>query len=94
MLKNAIKPITKILKKLKKKSKKYKPRDRFELRELILNPNINLYDIDVSKVRNMKGVFVACKRDSYEGIETWDVSRVYSMESMFCNSNFNGDISN
>ncbi|WP_300711667.1 BspA family leucine-rich repeat surface protein [uncultured Brachyspira sp.] len=81
--------------------KKYKPKNKIELRSLIENNNIYLEDIDTSFITDMSMLFekpnFACFEGSYNeyenynirtdfsGIEKWDTSNVKSMKSMFHN---------
>lgn len=54
-------------------------------------PFVDLNDIDVSEVTNMRGLF---KDVDFRGdISKWDTSHVTDMSMMFENSTFNGDIS-
>lgn len=80
--------------------KKYRPKSRLELRKLILNEEVELYEIDTSKITDMSHLFEPTLRGGeqsrffYNGIETWDVSNVTDMSFMFCYArNFNEDIS-
>ena len=85
---------------IKKKSKKYKyfPQSKLELREIIekrINDEgneVDLNDIDVSKITDMEGLF--WKTDFNGDISMWDVSNVTDMYGMFYNcKNFNQGIS-
>lgn len=70
--------------------KKYKPKDRFELKDLIRDENIYLGDIDVSEITDMSNLFYNSNRKDFMGIETWDTSKVENMKYMFCGcENFN-----
>jgi len=78
---------------------KYKPKDMYELRKILkerLNKdqNANLNDIDVSRIKDMAGLFYQLNPHNIK-IDEWDVSNVTDMESMFyyCD-NFNCDLSN
>ena len=54
----------------------------------------DLNDIDVSKAKDMSGLFSADVLKDFNGdISGWDVSRVTDMRYMFNGSRFNGDIS-
>ena len=68
--------------------------DTDQLKYLIKNLNIykiSLNWLDVSKIKNMRGVF---SNSQFTGdISKWDVSKVEDMSSMFEDSQFNGDIS-
>ena len=73
---------------------KYHPSTRDELKELVDDKNINLGEIDVSKITDMSKLFYYSFRSEYSGIENWDVSNVTDMEEMFYQvDNFNADIS-
>src|SRR5574344_35588 len=81
--------------------KKYRPKSRLELRKLILNEEVELGEIDTSKITDMSHLFEPTLRGGdqarffYNGIETWDVSNVTDMSFMFCYArNFNEDITN
>ena len=78
---------------------RYHPVKRKELDELVEDENVPLENIDVSRITDMHKLF--CKtngmnRKDFSGIETWDVSHVIDMCSMFsitCISMHNIDIS-
>lgn len=80
--------------------KKYHPKSKIELRRLILDEEVELGEIDTSKITDMSHLFEPTlsggdqARFFYEGIESWDVSNVTDMSYMFCYArNFNADIS-
>ena len=80
--------------------KKYHPKTKIELRKLILDEEIELSEIDTSKITDMSHLFEPTlssgeqARFFFEGIEDWDVSNVTDMSYMFCYArNFNADIS-
>ncbi len=79
--------------------KKYRPKTKQDLRKLILNEEIELADIDTSKITDMSHLFEPTLRGGeqarffFDGIETWDVSNVTDMSYMFCYArNFNENI--
>ncbi|MGN1281921.1 MAG: BspA family leucine-rich repeat surface protein [Succinivibrio sp.] len=79
--------------------KKHCPKSKLELRKLILNEEIELSDIDTSRITDMSHLFEPTLRGGdqarffFDGIETWDVSHVTDMSYMFCYAkNFNQDI--
>lgn len=85
------------------KKKKYFPTDKKELLDLVnkrINNaikkhhyDINLNDIDTSKITDMTYLF-ATKEDIQKlDISEWDVSNVTNMTCMFMGSEFGGDIS-
>ena len=85
------------------KKKKYFPTDKKELLDLVnkrINNavkkhhyDINLNDIDTSKITDMAYLF-ATKEDIQKlDISEWDVSNVIDMTCMFMGSEFGGDIS-
>lgn len=76
--------------------KKYRPKTKQDLRKLILNEEIELADIDTSRITDMSHLFEPTLRGGdqsrffFDGIETWDVSNVTDMSYMFCYAkNFN-----
>jgi len=80
--------------------KKYRPKSKIELRKLILDEDVELGEIDTSKITDMSHLFEPTLRSGeqarffYDGIESWDVSNVTDMSFMFCYArNFNEDIS-
>ena len=83
---------------IKKNKYKYFPQTKTELREIILKRvkeegnEVDLNDIDVSKITDMSNLF---EFSNFNGdISNWDVSNVTNMRDMFydCTS-FNQDIS-
>ena len=82
----------------KSNSYKYFPKDKNELKDIILQRieaegnEVDLNDIDVSKITDMSYLFE--ETDFNGDISEWDVSNVISMYAMFweCKS-FNQDIS-
>ena len=70
--------------------RKYRPTTKQELRKLILNEDIELAQINTSKITDMSHLFEPRletgeqARFFYDGIETWDVSNVTNMSFMFC----------
>lgn len=64
------------------------PKNRAELKKLIKDKNIYLGDIDVSKITNFKDLFKNSRRRNFGGMETWDVSKVTTMESCFEEAEF------
>ena len=77
-----------------KKTYKYSPKTKEELKELVDNESISLGDINTSKITDMSGLFKESTRGNYTGIENWDVSNVTDMSAMFYGATkFNGDIS-
>ena len=87
--------------KIKKSKYKYFPENKIELKKLIKERvknegnNVNLNDIDTSKIHNMESLFYSEALKDFNGdISEWDVSNVVSMNHMFygCH-NFNCDLS-
>ena len=75
-------------------TKKFQPKTRDELKELVTDETIYLGDIDTSLITYMKELFSFSKREDFSGIETWDVSHVKNMSWMFYGAKFfNHDIS-
>lgn len=74
-------------KKIEFSANKYRPKRKWELKLLVLDENIKLDSIDTSKITDMSDLFgnlYGKKRKDFSGIETWNVSNVENMESMFC----------
>ncbi|MEI0494829.1 BspA family leucine-rich repeat surface protein [Brachyspira intermedia] len=72
---------------------KYKPKYKFGLLDYIKDENINLSDIDTSNIIDMSYLFEDSKRKNFDGIETWNVSKVIYMSEMFSNTKyFNCDL--
>ncbi|MCW1355784.1 BspA family leucine-rich repeat surface protein [Campylobacter jejuni] len=71
------------------------PETKAELILLIRNFDISLKDIDTSNITDMSELFKNSLRRDFVGIETWNVSNVKTMRSMFqgCQE-FDRDISN
>ena len=65
------------------KMKKFKPKNRHELLELVKNNSIYLGDICTSAITDMGNLFLRAKRKNFSGIEYWDTSNVITMEGMF-----------
>lgn len=72
---------------------KYKPNTKEALILLVHNNKIDLSDIDTSEITDMSALFMGSKRSDFSGIESWDVSNVKDMSSMFQDAeNFNKNI--
>lgn len=55
---------------------------------------MDLSAVNISKITDMSELFLDSNRTMFYGIDTWDVSHVINMASMFSGAvNFNGDIS-
>ena len=87
-----------VIKKNKATKYNYFPQSKLELREIIEKRikdegnEVDLNNIDVSKIIDMEGLF--WKTDFNGDISNWDVSNVADMYGMFYNcKNFNQDIS-
>ena len=88
-----------IIKRNKKANYKYFPETKEELKEIIEKRikdegnEVDLNDIDVSKITDMSSLF---EYSDFNGnISNWDVSNVTNMKYMFYGcKNFNSDISN
>ena len=63
--------------------KKFFPKNRYELKELVKNQSIYLGDICTSAITDMGNLFLRAKRKNFSGIESWDTSNVITMEDMF-----------
>lgn len=62
---------------------KYFPETRYELRKLVCNESIKLWEIDTSKITDMHNLFYQSERKDFTGIEDWNVSNVKDMSHMF-----------
>ena len=72
---------------------KYKPQTKEELKKLTDDESICLSDIDTSNITNMSELFRNSERKNFEGIETWNTSKVTDMSLMFNNAQyFNNDL--
>lgn len=72
---------------------KYKPNTKEALILLVNNNRVKLGNIDTSKITDMSALFMESKRSDFSGIESWDVSNVKDMSSMFQDAeNFNKNI--
>ena len=72
---------------------KYKPQTKEELKKLTDDESICLSDIDTSNITNMSELFRNSERKNFEGIETWNTSKVTDMSLMFNNAiYFNNDL--
>lgn len=79
---------------LKNKDNKYVPQTNLDLKMLANDKNINLANIDISKVEDCSSIFENSIRRDFSGIETWNTRNVTNMEKMFANAvYFNADIS-
>ncbi|WP_300377866.1 BspA family leucine-rich repeat surface protein, partial [Brachyspira sp.] len=60
-----------------------RPKNLEQLRELLEDENIPLRNIDTSSITDMSYLFLRSIRRNFDGIETWDTSKVVYMTSMF-----------
>lgn len=73
---------------------KYRPNTLEELKELVNDPEVKLYEIDTTHVLSFNGLFENSTRTDWEGIEKWNVSNVTDFRNCFRNcQTFNEDIS-
>ena len=73
--------------------KKYAPNNKKELFRFLDNPNINLGEINTSKITDMSELFLNSTRQDFSGIESWNTENVTSMRAMFFGAiNFNVNI--
>ncbi|TSA86603.1 BspA family leucine-rich repeat surface protein [Helicobacter mehlei] len=63
-------------------AKKYCPQSKEELKALVADESVHLGEIDIGGLTDLSEVFQHSHRESYEGLETWDVSQVTNMEKM------------
>ena len=70
---------------LQKINGKYQP-DNKQLKMLVRYDEVNLGEIDTSKITNMKDLFAKSKRRDFSGIESWDTSKVTTFMSCFENA--------
>lgn len=91
------------LRKPANKLKKFQPKTKEELQELVDDIfNVNLGDIDTSLITDMSYLFSninpkikLLSRTDFSGIENWDVSNVTNMNDMFYGAtNFNQPLDN
>ena len=74
--------------------KKFRPTTKRELQALVEKLEINLGDIDTSKITDMSHLFFDSKRTDFTGIEKWNTNNVTDMCYMFHGAiKFNQDIS-
>ena len=62
---------------------KYTPKTFQELKWLVDDESVYLGDIDTSLMTDMSYMFVKVSRKDFSGIESWDVSNVVNMSTMF-----------
>lgn len=75
-------------------SHKFYPTTNKELRALCSDESVHLGDIDTSFITDMSCIFKDSTRNDFNGIETWDTSKVTDMRDMFAWAfTFNADIS-
>ncbi|WP_104641389.1 BspA family leucine-rich repeat surface protein [Helicobacter bizzozeronii] len=78
-----------------KMAKKYCPQSKEELKKLVADESVHLGEIDIGGLTDLSEVFAHSNRENFEGIETWDVSQVTNMQSMFAYcSTFNQSLNN
>ena len=78
---------------IKNSNDKYVPNNQ-QLKSLVCYDEINLGDIDTSKITNMKDLFKNSTRQDFSGIDKWNVDSVTTFMGMFEGAeNFNEDIS-
>ncbi|BEG57293.1 hypothetical protein NHP21005_09810 [Helicobacter sp. NHP21005] len=76
--------------KTQNRERKYFPKSKEELQKLVENKKIHLAEIDIGDLTDLSRLFYRPERKNFKGLETWDVSKVTNMESMFYEcENFN-----
>lgn len=63
--------------------KLYKPKNRYELKELLKDETIKLDNIDVSLIKNLSYIFKGTNRKDFEGIESWNVPQTVLQYNTF-----------
>ena len=73
---------------------KYRPDTLEELKKLVDNPEVKLYEIDTTKIFSLNSLFKDSTRTDWTGIEKWNVSNVTDFRNCFKNcQTFNADLS-
>lgn len=62
---------------------KYHPKTRKQLRKLVSDESVKLWEIDTSKITDMHNLFYQSGRKDFTGIENWNVSKVKDMSGIF-----------
>ena len=63
--------------------KLYKPKNRYELKELLKDETIKLDTIDVSLIKNLSYIFKGTNRKDFNGIESWNVPQTVLQYNTF-----------
>ena len=83
-----VKPVTKV------DPIKYRPDTLEELKKLVDNPEVKLYEIDTTKIFSLNSLFKDSTRTDWTGIEKWNVANVTDFRNCFRNcQTFNADLS-
>ena len=73
---------------------KYRPDTLEELKKLVDNPEVKLYEIDTTKILSLNSLFKDSTRTDWTGIEQWNVSNITDFRNCFKNcQTFNEDLS-